>query len=160
MGRRVRGAQGCPQGRGVTVCPDVAVQDKFLSREGKSKHQLWQELCVLISKNPNKVQTVLYSVLFGCFIGVCVPSYTFPPSFPPPPPPPPRSQISSLKVEPIIRGGLRRFTDMIGQLWCSLADYYIRAGHFEKVALKLARLLYPCNSYPIPPSLPSQFHFP
>ena len=22
---------------------------------------------------------------------------------------------------------------MIGQLWCSLADYYIRAGHFEKV---------------------------
>ena len=41
-------------------------------------------------------------------------------------------QITSLKVEPIIRGGLKRFTDMIGQLWCSLADYYIRAGHFEK----------------------------
>ena len=38
-----------------------------------------------------------------------------------------------MKVDPIIRGGLRRFTDMIGQLWCSLADYYIRAGHFEKV---------------------------
>ena len=43
-------------------------------------------------------------------------------------------QITSLKVEPIIRGGLRRFTDMIGQLWCSLADYYIRGGHFEKVS--------------------------
>ena len=41
-------------------------------------------------------------------------------------------QITSLKVEAIIRGGLKRFTDMIGQLWCSLADYYIRAGHFEK----------------------------
>ena len=38
-----------------------------------------------------------------------------------------------MKVDPIIRGGIRRFTDMIGQLWCSLADYYIRAGHFEKV---------------------------
>ncbi len=43
------------------------------------------------------------------------------------------TQISSLKVDPIIRGGIRRFTDMIGQLWCSLADYYIRSGHFEKV---------------------------
>ena len=43
------------------------------------------------------------------------------------------AQISSLKVDPIIRGGIRRFTDMIGQLWCSLADYYIRSGHFEKV---------------------------
>ena len=30
---------------------------------------------------------------------------------------------------------------MIGQLWCSLADYYIRGGHFEKVSI---RLLYFC----------------
>jgi pre-mRNA-splicing factor SYF1 len=73
---------------------DIVNDDKFVSREGKSKHQLWQELCLLISKNPEKV--------------------------------------TSVKVDPIIRGGLRRFTDMIGQLWCSLADYYIRAGHFEK----------------------------
>ena len=71
-------------------------QDNFVSKEGKSKHQLWQELCLLISRNPDK--------------------------------------ISSLKVEPIIRGGLQRFTDVIGQLWCSLADYFIRAGHFEKVS--------------------------
>ena len=42
------------------------------------------------------------------------------------------SQITSLKVDAIIRGGLQRFTDMIGQLWVSLGDYYIRAGHFEK----------------------------
>ena len=35
------------------VCPSL--QDKFVSKEGKSKHQLWQELCVLISKNPGKV---------------------------------------------------------------------------------------------------------
>ena len=25
---------------------------------------------------------------------------------------------------------------MIGQLWCSLADYYIRGGHFEKVSVR------------------------
>ena len=36
-------------------------------------------------------------------------------------------------MEAIIRGGLRRFTDQLGQLWCSLADYFIRSGHFEKV---------------------------
>lgn len=40
-------------------------------------------------------------------------------------------KITTLKVDDIIRGGLHRFTDMIGQLWVSLADYYIRAGHFE-----------------------------
>ena len=48
--------------------------------------------------------------------------------------------MTSIKVDPIIRGGLRRFSDMIGQLWCSLADYYIRAGHFEKVALSFPSL--------------------
>ena len=40
-------------------------------------------------------------------------------------------QITTLKVDAIIRRGLHRFTDMIGKLWVSLADYYIRAGHFE-----------------------------
>ena len=33
----------------------------------------------------------------------------------------------------IIRGGLRRFSDSLGQLWNSLADFFIRSGHFEKV---------------------------
>eukprot|EP00038_Savillea_parva_P026092 m.51348 g.51348 ORF g.51348 m.51348 type:complete len:862 (+) comp7299_c0_seq1:235-2820(+) len=41
-------------------------------------------------------------------------------------------KITSLRVDPIIRGGLRRFTDMKGTLWCSLADYYVRQGNFEK----------------------------
>jgi pre-mRNA-splicing factor SYF1 len=35
-------------------------------------------------------------------------------------------------VEPIVRGALRRFTDDVGKLWVSLADYFIRLGHFEK----------------------------
>ncbi|KAG7252294.1 hypothetical protein CRUP_036664 [Coryphaenoides rupestris] len=41
-------------------------------------------------------------------------------------------KVNSLKVGAIIRGGLTRFTDQLGKLWCSLADYYIRSGHFEK----------------------------
>ena len=43
-----------------------------------------------------------------------------------------KRQVKSLKVADIIHGALRRFTDGLGQLWCSLADYYIRGGHFEK----------------------------
>lgn len=49
-------------------------------------------------------------------------------------------KVTSLNVGAIIRGGLTRFTDQLGKLWCSLADYYIRSGHFEKV--KLQKTLY------------------
>lgn len=73
---------------------DVINDDGFVSKEGKSKHQLWNELCDLIAKNPDKV--------------------------------------TSLNIEPIIRQGLKRYTDQIGVLWNSLADYYIRGGHFER----------------------------
>lgn len=78
----------------ATRLADIVNKEKFVSKEGKSNHQLWHNLCQLISKNPDKVK--------------------------------------SLKVADIIRGGLRRFTDSLGQLWCSLADYFIRSGHFEK----------------------------
>lgn len=68
--------------------------ERFVSAEGKSKYQLWQELCELISQHPERVR--------------------------------------SLDAGAIIRGGLRRFTDHLGRLWCALADCYIRSGHFEK----------------------------
>merc|ERR1719481_1978306 len=66
----------------------------FVSKEGKSNHQMWNELCDMISKNPTKIQ--------------------------------------SLNVDAIIRSGLRRYTDQVGHLWNSLADYYIRSGLFER----------------------------
>lgn len=68
--------------------------EQFVSKKGKSKHQLWNELCDLIAKHPDKV--------------------------------------TSLKIEPIIRQGLKLYTDQIGVLWNSMADYYIRGGHFER----------------------------
>eukprot|EP00614_Pseudopedinella_elastica_P031004 CAMPEP_0172631344 /NCGR_PEP_ID=MMETSP1068-20121228/178628_1 /TAXON_ID=35684 /ORGANISM="Pseudopedinella elastica, Strain CCMP716" /LENGTH=478 /DNA_ID=CAMNT_0013442457 /DNA_START=20 /DNA_END=1453 /DNA_ORIENTATION=- len=37
-----------------------------------------------------------------------------------------------LNVDAIIRSGLSRFTDEVGKLWCKLADFYIRGGHFER----------------------------
>lgn len=73
----------------------IVNQDDFVSKHGKSNHQLWNELCDLISKNPAK--------------------------------------IKSLNVDAIIRGGLRRYTDQLGPLWNSLADYYVRSGLFERV---------------------------
>lgn len=57
---------------------------------GKSKHQLWLELCEIVTKHA--------------------------------------PDIKSVKVDPIIRSAIRRFTDENGRLWTSLADYYIRLG--------------------------------
>uniref|UniRef100_A0A915II81 Pre-mRNA-splicing factor SYF1 n=1 Tax=Romanomermis culicivorax TaxID=13658 RepID=A0A915II81_ROMCU len=72
----------------------IVNDDKFDSKKGKSKYQLWHELCELISKNPTK--------------------------------------IKSLKVEAIIRQGIRKYTDQVGALWCSLSEYFVRAGLFER----------------------------
>ncbi|ERM94339.1 pre-mRNA-splicing factor SYF1 isoform X1 [Amborella trichopoda] len=41
-------------------------------------------------------------------------------------------EVSGLKVDAIIRGGIRKYTDEVGRLWTSLADYYIRRGLYEK----------------------------
>nr|CAD7396578.1 unnamed protein product [Timema cristinae] len=72
----------------------IVNKEDFVSKHGKSNHQLWNELCELTSKNPHKVR--------------------------------------SLNVDAIIRGGLRRYTDQLGHLWNSLADYYVRSGLFER----------------------------
>ncbi|XP_074593237.1 pre-mRNA-splicing factor SYF1-like [Brevipalpus obovatus] len=73
---------------------EIVNDERFLSKEGKSKHQLWHELCELISKNPDKVH--------------------------------------SLKVENIIREGIKQYQDEQGKLWNALAEYFIRSGLFER----------------------------
>lgn len=42
------------------------------------------------------------------------------------------TKVKGLRVEAIIRSGLRTFTDEAGHLWCSLADFFIRQAHFEQ----------------------------
>merc|ERR1719443_2439772 len=42
------------------------------------------------------------------------------------------AEIKTLKIESIIRGGIRQFTDEVGRLWISLGDHFIRLGQFEK----------------------------
>ncbi|CAH0387979.1 unnamed protein product [Bemisia tabaci] len=78
----------------ATKLAEIVNKENFVSKHGKSNHQLWNELCELMSKNPQKVR--------------------------------------SLNVDAIIRGGLRRYTDQLGHLWNSLADYYVRSGLFER----------------------------
>ena len=63
----------------------VLNDDSFYSIKGKTKHQLWLELCDLLTKHA--------------------------------------TEISGLKVDPIIRGGICKFTDEVGQLWTSLGDF-------------------------------------
>ncbi|KAI3868579.1 hypothetical protein MKX03_015071 [Papaver bracteatum] len=68
----------------------VLNDDKFSS----TKHQLWLELCDLLTSHA--------------------------------------TEVSGLPLDAIIRAGISKFTDMVGTLWTSLADYYIRKGLFGK----------------------------
>jgi hypothetical protein len=43
--------------------------------------------------------------------------------------------IKGLKIDSLIRGGLTKFSEQVGRLWTTLADYYIRQSHFEKVSV-------------------------
>jgi pre-mRNA-splicing factor SYF1 len=40
--------------------------------------------------------------------------------------------IHSVRVEPLLRTGIARFTDEVGRFWCALAEYYVRLGQFER----------------------------
>lgn len=73
---------------------DLVNDDSFQSLAGKTKHQLWLELCDIITKHP--------------------------------------AEVNSVQVDNVLRGGIRKFTDEVGRLWTSLADYYIRRALFEK----------------------------
>jgi len=73
---------------------EIVNDDEFISIEGKTSHQLWMDLCDVISRHPE--------------------------------------DIKSVKIEPIIRNGLMKFTDEVGRLWNALADHYVRLGFFEK----------------------------
>ena len=78
----------------ATRLASIVGDDSFVSLAGKTKHQLWLELCELVTEHPSEVQ--------------------------------------SLPVERIIRGGIRKFSSEVGRLWNALADFFIRQGQFER----------------------------
>lgn len=69
----------------------VLNDDRFCSVKGKTKHELWLELCDLLTM-----------------------------------------AVSWCDVDCIIRGGIGKFSDEVGPLWTSLAEYYIRRNLYEK----------------------------
>lgn len=70
-------------GEAARKLSEVLNDDTFRSLEGKSKHQLWLELCDMITKHPK--------------------------------------EVADIRVDAIIRGGIRKFTDEVrGGSWdCS-----------------------------------------
>lgn len=41
-------------------------------------------------------------------------------------------EIDTIDKESIIRDGIKRYTDEIGNLWVKLADYFTRIGEFDR----------------------------
>ena len=76
--------------------------DKFYSIKGKTKHNLWLELCELLTRHA--------------------------------------IDVYGLNVDAIIRTGIRKFSDEVGPLWTSLAEYYIRRGLHDKARMCLRRV--------------------
>ena len=66
----------------------------FASQYGKTKYDIWMQLCEIISTNPES--------------------------------------INKINVEKVIRAGIEKFTNEVGKLWISLANYYIGLSHFDK----------------------------
>ena len=42
------------------------------------------------------------------------------------------AEVSGMRVDAILRSGIRRYNDEVGRLWAALADYYTRRGMFDK----------------------------
>eukprot|EP01065_Artemidia_motanka_P027147 TRINITY_DN32378_c0_g1_i1.p1 TRINITY_DN32378_c0_g1~~TRINITY_DN32378_c0_g1_i1.p1 ORF type:complete len:856 (+),score=325.96 TRINITY_DN32378_c0_g1_i1:79-2646(+) len=71
---------------------------KFVSVKGKTRHELWVDLCAMISRQGPTLKL----------------------------------EDKSMTVENIIRSGISKFPNEVGQLWCALADYCTRCGHFDR----------------------------
>ena len=84
-------------GEAASRLADIVSDETFRSLEGKSKHQLWLELCEIITKHPAEV-----------------------------------AAEKNIQVDAILRTGISRYSEEVGRLWTSLADYHIRRGAFEK----------------------------
>ena len=69
---------------------------KFVSMKGKTRHEMWVELCNSLSGKALRLDD------------------------------------SNLSVEKIIRSGIAKFSNEIGQLWCSLALFSTGCGNFDK----------------------------
>ncbi len=77
-------------GEAARKLAEVLNDDTFRSLEGKSKHQLWLELCDMVTKHPK--------------------------------------EVSGMKVDAILRGGIRKFTDEVRLLQLVLCGCAVALG--------------------------------
>lgn len=96
------------------VLASIVEDTKFTSRKGKTQYQLWTELCDLVCNHPEEMeQATQDSIIIGSTedrIGI----------------------VDRLDVDRIIRSGITRFTDQVGNLWSSLARWYMLKQEWEK----------------------------
>ncbi|CAI5987570.1 unnamed protein product [Closterium sp. NIES-64] len=94
--------------------------EKFVSVRGRTRHQLWLQLCDLLTRHAE----VMHGDAGGRGGGGAVGSGSGGGGG--------IGGSGTLKVDAILRSGIRRFSHEVGRLWTSLADYYIRRGLFER----------------------------
>jgi len=105
----------------------IVNDDDFVSQKGKSKHELWKQLCEIISKHPTKiakdikVEAIIRGGLQKFTDEVSSQDNIFPPS---------RNSSSDWFR-------LSAYFKQVGILWNALAEYYIRMSNFEKVSFPL-----------------------
>ncbi|GJP42019.1 hypothetical protein CLOM_g1622 [Closterium sp. NIES-68] len=94
--------------------------EKFVSTRGRTRHQLWLQLCDLLTRHAE----VMHGDAGGAGVGGAGGGGGGGGGG--------RGGSGTLKVDAILRSGIRRFSHEVGRLWTSLADYYIRRGLFER----------------------------
>lgn len=92
------------------VLQEIVHDDRFVSKEGRNKFEIYMELCNLVIE-----QTEIVGFLWNIFLlNEIVPFQ------------------DSIDKEAIIREGIQKYTDEVGNLWVKLADYHTRLGDFTK----------------------------
>ena len=132
---------------------EIINDDKYVSAKGKSKHEVGQPLDRLVNRSsycscgwsfpssfartPRPSCPSMYVCMYVRILGsawrfipipiiLCAGRVSVL-----------SRACSRVQVDAILRSGIRKFTDMVGKLWNSLADFYIRRANFDKVRVPL-----------------------
>ncbi|KAJ3218553.1 pre-mRNA-splicing factor syf1 [Dinochytrium kinnereticum] len=85
----------------------------FQSRKGKSKYQIWTELCDLVTEHADAMGEATPDNILGPGKGSGV------------------GKVEKLPVDKILRYGISKYSDQVGKIWCALATWWIAKGEFD-----------------------------
>ncbi|KAJ3111120.1 pre-mRNA-splicing factor syf1 [Phlyctochytrium bullatum] len=84
----------------------------FQSKKGKSKYQIWTELCDLVTEHPDSLNDPTPDNLLGAKgSGV--------------------GKVERLPVDKVLKYGISKYTDQVGKIWAALATWWISKGEFD-----------------------------